>query len=213
MKKSLLVFIFSILIAKSNSYGQQSSFLIGIDHIQKTDRLFHYLLSDQSFGLKIGYSRSFANEAWAIDLLGFANYIDYNFDIGKDRYFNGGTLYTGLGLKPRYYVNPDQKLRLSAGLTVKEQYSWGQGNVFQRLPEQEKDQLLEKKFVKAGFGFGIAPTLMLEYPIRLGFVSVETGWDSSNAGTGINLLRSQYYKTINYNSRYIYIGFGLKVSM
>lgn len=211
-----VIFLFlPILLTTLNIYGQSGSFIIGIDHFQKTNGFFHYLLSDKSLGLKLGYSKDFDNDAWSADIIGFGNYLDYNnFDIGKDKYFTGGTLFTGIGLMPRYCFNPDQKFRLFIGVLGNVQYAFGQGDVFKKSSgdTNQSDEILERKFIKAGFGFSVSPQLIFEYPVELGTVGIEAGWNSSDAGKGINALRSSFYKQINYHSSSFFIGFVLKIS-
>lgn len=203
--------IFLLIVINKTGYCQSGSFVFGIDHFQKTNRFFHYLLADKSLGVKLGYSQSFDKEAWSIDFTGFANYLDYNFDISPDKYFTGGTLYTGIGLMPRYCVNPNGKFTVSVGAQIRGQYGFGQGNVFKRQSTDAGDENLERKFTRAGFGFSFSPQILLEYPVSLGTVGLEAGWDSSDAGKGVNILRSSYYKLINYHSSAFLLGLVLRI--
>lgn len=205
-----LAFIF-LFVAGKATYGQSGSFVVGIDHFQKTNQFFHYLLTDKSLGLKLGYSQSFDKDAWNIDFTGFANYLDYDFDIGPDKYFTGGTLFTGIGLMPSYCLNPDQKLRVSIGALIKGQYGFGQGDVYNRQPEEDMDKRLEKQFIKGHLGFGFSPQFMIDYPVALGTVGLEAGWDSSDAGKGVNALRSSYYKPIKYHSSSFFLGLVFRI--
>ncbi|RYE26563.1 MAG: hypothetical protein EOP45_03840 [Sphingobacteriaceae bacterium] len=202
----ILPVLMFVLLWTAIASAQSGKFIVGIDHFQKTNRFSHYLLSDKSLGVKLGYSQSFDREAWSIDLTGFANYLDYNFDLAPDRYFTGGTLYTGIGIAPRYCFNPEAKFHFSVSAMLKGQYGFGQGNVFKRQPSDLSDESLERNFVKTGFGLGFSPLVSLEYPVSLGTVGLEAGWDSSDAGRGINALRSSYYRPISYHSSALFVG-------
>lgn len=203
--------VFILLFLRISTYGQSGSFIVGIDHIQKTNHFFHYLLSDKSLGLKFGYSQILNDDIWTIDFISFANYIDYHFNLTEDRYFDGGTLFTGIGIMPQYCLNPKQKLRVSIGAMLKGQQRFGQGNVFERHLMEPTDQSLEKKFINSGFSLDFSPHAVIEYPINAVVFGVETGWDSSDIGKGMNQLKSIYYKPINYHSTYVFLGFFLKL--
>lgn len=211
MKTYFFLVLIFLLTGGEATYGQSGGFVVGIDHFQKTNQFFHYLLADKSLGLKLGYSQSFDKEAWNIDFTAFANYLDYNFDIGSNKYFTGGTLFTGIGLMPWYCLNPDQKLRVSVGALIKGQFGFGQEDVFERQSERASDEKLEGKFIKNGFSFGFSPQLMVDYPVALGTVGLEAGWDSSDAGKGVNALRSSYYKPIQFHSSSFFLGLVLRI--
>lgn len=213
MKSSFFLVLIFLFVTGKATYGQSGSFVVGIDHFQKTNQFFHYLLSDKSLGFKLGYSQSFDKEAWNIDFTGFANYLDYNFDLSTDKYFTGGTLFSGIGIMPWYCLNPYQKLRVSVGTLVKGQFGFGQGDIFKRQPEEGTDERLEKKFIKSSFGFGFSPQLMIAYPVQLGTVGIEAGWDSSDVGKCVNLLRSSYYKPINYHSSSFFLGLVFRIRL
>lgn len=211
MNFRVLPFLILLLAPAAKCFAQSGNFVVGIDHFQKTNRFFHYLLSDKSLGVHLGYSQGFDQQAWSLEVTGFANYLDNNFDISPERYFTGGTLFTGLSLAPRYCFNPDGKFLISVSTQIKGQYSFGQGDVFQRQSSDLGDKALERKFVKTGFGLGFSPRLLVEYPVSLGTVGLEAGWDSSDAGKGVNALRSSYYRPINYHSSAFFLGLVFRI--
>lgn len=201
----VLVFLFcGALTARAQSGGP----LIRIGAMQPTANLSDSNLTKGSFQINIGYGKVFAGGHAGLDVTGFADVMKYNFYFDHfDKRFRGTTLYSGIAITPNYCINPDGEVRVSIGLSIKAGYNWGYGNVYGYSEQHDNySDKLESKSLSAGYSFAYSPMVSVAIPGNFGSVGLELGYDSTNYGTGINRLRSDYYAPLKYNSGYLFAG-------
>lgn len=167
-------------------------------------------LSDQSsenaFGLSLGYGKVFKGDHLGLDLTAFADIMNYHLDFDADKYFYGTTLFTGLAFTPSYCINPKGEVQITLAVSAKAGYNFGYGTVYRYKQQELNDPRLEDKTAAAGLEIAFSPMVTFAFPTDAGSLGIELGYDGSNYGAGINKLRSTYYKPINFNSGYVFLG-------
>jgi len=198
---TLLLTVFCLQISKAQSGG----LLIRLRSMQPASDIFNKSVSNGSFGLNLGYSKTLKGGHWGGDITGFFDAMDYNFYIPYSMRFTGYTNYTGVAVGPKYCFNPKSDVQFYLALYLKGGYNWGDGFVY-KGPNKDEERQTENKSVTAGTTTAFSPVASLTFPVDFGNMGIELGYDSSDYGRGIRKLRSNYYQPINYHSGYLFAG-------
>lgn len=208
MKTPVLLTLLFISLGCLTASAQTSGFTFKLRSMQPAADLFNQDIDDSSLGLNVGYYHIVKDNHFSYDFTAFGDMMGYRYYVDGDRYLNGTTLYSGLAVTPNYCFNPRGNVKISVGLSLKAGFNWGYGVVHEyALNEDDNDPRVESKSVAAGFASAFAPMVIIGVPsdgdTSVGF---ELGYDTSNYGTGVNRLRSDYYAPLNYHSGYMFLG-------